>query len=57
MDETKFSKQKYNRGHTVEGVWIFCMVERSADRKNKVSCSGLSEGCNIRQYTGSKCAV
>lgn len=33
IDESKFGKRKYNRGHSVEGVWIFGMVERSEQRK------------------------
>lgn len=31
--ESKFSKKKYNRGHVVEDVRVFWMVERSAERK------------------------
>jgi hypothetical protein len=27
IDESKFGKRKYNRGHWVEGVWVFGMVE------------------------------
>ncbi|KCZ79822.1 hypothetical protein H312_02785, partial [Anncaliia algerae PRA339] len=33
MDETKFGKRKYNKGHKVEGVWIFGMVEIFKERK------------------------
>lgn len=33
IDESKFGKRKYNRGHSVEGVWVLGMVERSEDRK------------------------
>jgi transposase-like protein len=33
VDETKIGKRKYNRGHRVDGVWIFCAVERTPDRK------------------------
>lgn len=29
IDESKFGKRKYNRGHRVEGVWVLGMVERS----------------------------
>jgi IS1 family transposase len=33
VDETNLGKRKYNRGHRVEGVWIFCAVERTPERK------------------------
>ncbi|KCZ76162.1 hypothetical protein H311_02847 [Anncaliia algerae PRA109] len=33
IDKSKFGKRKYNKGHKVEGVWIFGMVERSKERK------------------------
>ncbi|KAI5152407.1 hypothetical protein ENBRE01_2806 [Enteropsectra breve] len=33
IDESKFGKRKYNKGHKVEGVWVFGMVERIAERK------------------------
>ena len=29
IDEFKFGKKKYNKGHQVEGVWIFGMVEKT----------------------------
>lgn len=32
IDESKFGKRKYNRGHKVEGVWIFGAVERTTRR-------------------------
>jgi len=28
IDESKFGKRKYNRGHSVEGVWVLGMVDR-----------------------------
>ena len=28
IDESKFGKRKYNRGHRVEGVWVVGAVER-----------------------------
>jgi hypothetical protein len=31
IDESKFGKRKYNRGHRVEGVWVFGMVEAIND--------------------------
>ena len=33
VDETKLGKRKYHRGHRVDGVWIFCAVERTPERK------------------------
>lgn len=33
IDEAKFGKRKHNRGHTVEGVWILGMAERSLSRR------------------------
>lgn len=33
LDESKFGKRKHNRGHHVEGVWIFGGVEITEARK------------------------
>jgi hypothetical protein len=33
IDESKFGKRKYNRGHHVDGVWVLGGVERSQQRK------------------------
>ncbi|KAF9744822.1 hypothetical protein NGRA_3565, partial [Nosema granulosis] len=33
IDESKFGKRKYHRGHHVEGVWILGLVERSAKKR------------------------
>lgn len=33
IDESKFGKNKYHRGHKVKGVWIFGMVERTPQRR------------------------
>jgi hypothetical protein len=33
IDESKFGKRKYNKGHHVEGVWIFGGVERTEERR------------------------
>lgn len=33
LDESKFGKRKYNRGHAVEGVWVLGGVERTPERK------------------------
>ena len=32
IDESKFGKRKYNRGHRVEGVWVVGGVERTDQR-------------------------
>lgn len=32
IDESKFGKRKYNKGHKVDGVWVVGMVERTKDR-------------------------
>ena len=33
MDESKFGKRKFHRGHHVEGVWVIGAVERTAQRR------------------------
>jgi hypothetical protein len=33
IDESKISKRKYNRGHHIEGAWIFGGVERTPERR------------------------
>jgi transposase-like protein len=33
IDESKFGKRKYQRGHHVEGVWIVGGVERTTERR------------------------
>ncbi|KCZ73858.1 hypothetical protein H311_05182, partial [Anncaliia algerae PRA109] len=33
LDETKFGKRKYNKGHAVEGVWLFVGIEETVERK------------------------
>ncbi len=30
IDESKFSKQKYHRGHRVEGQWVFGGIEEDS---------------------------
>jgi transposase-like protein len=36
VDESKFGKRKFQRGHHVEGVWVLGMVERTNERKIKL---------------------
>lgn len=33
VDETKLGKRKYNKGHRVEGVWVVCGIERTAESR------------------------
>ena len=33
IDESKFGKRKYHRGHRVEGSWVFGGVERTPERR------------------------
>jgi transposase-like protein len=33
IDESKFGKRKYNRGHRVEGAWVIGGIERTQSRK------------------------
>ena len=33
IDESKFGKRKFNRGHRVEGVWIIGGIERTSESK------------------------
>ncbi|OQS54281.1 hypothetical protein EHP00_1113 [Ecytonucleospora hepatopenaei] len=33
IDESKFGKRKYNKGHHVERVWVLGMVERTPERR------------------------
>ena len=33
IDESKFGKRKYNKGHHVEGTWVFGGVERTPERR------------------------
>ena len=33
IDESKFRKRKYHRGHHVEGAWVIGGVERSVERR------------------------
>lgn len=32
IDESKFGKRKYHRGHKVEGQWVFGGIERETGR-------------------------
>lgn len=33
IDESKFGKRKYHRGHRVEGVWVVGGIERTEERR------------------------
>lgn len=33
IDESKFGKRKYNRGHRIEGAWVIGGIERTAKRR------------------------
>ena len=33
VDEAKFGRRKYNRGHRVDGAWVFGGVERTPERR------------------------
>jgi hypothetical protein len=33
INESKFGKRKYNRGHMIEGVWVIGGIERTEERK------------------------
>jgi hypothetical protein len=37
VDESKFGKRKYNRGHRVDGVWVFGGVERKGKDSRETS--------------------
>ncbi len=37
IDESKFGKRKYNRGHRVEGVWVVGGVEITPERRMRCS--------------------
>ena len=37
IDESKFGKRKYNRGHHVDGVWILGAVERTGLRRIRIT--------------------
>jgi hypothetical protein len=36
IDESKFGKTKYNKGHKVEGVWVLGLVERTGEKRIKL---------------------
>jgi hypothetical protein len=33
VDEAKFSKKQYNRGHRVDGAWVVGGIERTPEKK------------------------
>jgi hypothetical protein len=40
IDESKFGRRKYNRGHPVKGQWVFGLVERESGRSFLVPVPG-----------------
>jgi hypothetical protein len=36
IDESKFGKRKYNRGHHVEGAWVLGMIEKMGQKRIKI---------------------
>lgn len=36
IDESKFGKRKYHRGHHVDGVWVFGMIEKTGKKRIKL---------------------
>lgn len=36
IDESKFGKRKYHKGHHVEGVWVFGMIEKNEPKRVKL---------------------
>ena len=59
VDESKFGKRKYNKGHKVEGVWVLGMVERTQESRIKLiavdnrNSETLTEKLTSSIYTGS----
>ena len=48
IDESKFGKRKFHRGHTVEGVWVFGGVERTLERRSFAEVVGDRTGVTLR---------
>lgn len=48
LDESKFGKRKYNRGHRVEGVWVFGGVEITEERKVFLSIVDKRDAYTLR---------
>ena len=42
MDESKFGKRKYHRGHRVDGNWVWGCIERIVDRNTGQCSAGRS---------------
>jgi len=45
IDDSKFGKLKYHRGHRVQGQWIFGGVERGTGRS--ISCPFKTEATQL----------
>jgi IS1 family transposase len=51
IDETKFGKRKYNRGHRVEGVWVLVAVERTEERRLFASSVEKRDRVTLTQWS------
>jgi transposase-like protein len=47
IDESKFGKRKYNRGHRVGGVWVVGGVERNTEAKNGFAVPVLARSAPV----------
>jgi hypothetical protein len=47
IDETKFGKRKYHRGHRLDGVWVISGFERTTQRR--ILCVSVKKE-NMKQF-------
>ena len=50
VDESKFGRRKYNRGHRVNGVWVLGMVEKTPERKIKLIAVDDRSKATLEEY-------